>query len=89
MKILIAGGLSPERSAAEQSFARALGRAVAASGHVLVNGCYNTLDRIVAEAADETLRSAAAPCDIATVIHTYLSPGTEPAHKSASCSGTM
>lgn len=53
MKILVAGGLSPEFSEgnAEELFACALGRAIGASGHVLVNGCYNAFDRLVAEAA--------------------------------------
>jgi hypothetical protein len=81
MKILVAGGLSPEKTDAEGMFARALGRAVAGSGHVLVNGCYNTLDRLVAEAADETVRKAAAPGNVGDVIHTYISPGTEPTHR--------
>ena len=80
MKILVAGGLSPANSDAEQSLARALGRAVGASGHVLVNGCYNTFDLLVAEAADEATRKVPAG-NAATAILTYLSPGVEPRHK--------
>jgi len=81
MKILVAGGMSLAKTDAEQSLARALGRAVGASGHVLVNGCYNTFDRIVAEAADEAARETSAGKEAAATILTYLSPGTVPTHK--------
>jgi hypothetical protein len=83
MKILVAGGLRPEFSegGTEELVARALGRAIGASGHVLVNGCYNTFDRLVAEAAQAAAQPSPALGDPAAAIHTYLSPGVEPTHK--------
>lgn len=84
MKILVAGGLSPEfkEGNAEEVCARALGRAIASAGHVLLNGAYNTFDRLVAEAANEVAQhSSAFSGDATAAIHTYLSPGWKPAHK--------
>ncbi|MGH6902290.1 MAG: hypothetical protein ACREIR_06075 [Geminicoccaceae bacterium] len=83
MKILVAGGLTPafEPGNVEEVCARALGRAVGASGHVLVNGCYNAFDRLVAEAAQEAAQQSPAFGDATAAIHTYLSPGLTPAHK--------
>jgi hypothetical protein len=83
MKILVAGGLRPEfkEGNAEEVCARALGRAIASSGHVLLNGSYNTFDRMVAEAAWEVAQQSPAFGDPDAAIHTYVSPGVEPAHK--------
>ena len=84
MKILAVGGFRPDFQAgnSEELCARALGRAIVSSGHVLINGCYNDFDTLVAEAADEVLkqRSTSAGSDTAA-IHTYVAPGVKPAHR--------
>ena len=81
MKILVAGGLRDdfENGSAEEVCARALGRAIVSNNHVLVNGCYNTLDQLVAEAAQEAAQEHATLGT--TAIHTYLSPGRKPTHR--------
>ncbi len=83
MKILIAGGINTEGvdRSAEEACARALGRAIVASGHVLINGAYNSFDRLVAEAADQAVEASPLFSDSKKAIHTYLSPNMKPAHK--------
>lgn len=56
MKLLIVGGVLKE-GGDEERCARALGNAVTSKGHTLLNGCYNSFDRIVAEAAMETAQA--------------------------------
>jgi hypothetical protein len=83
MKVLVAGGLTPgfEKGNAEEVCARAIGRALASSGHVLLNGSYNDFDRIVAESSLEAARENPDFGDPKMAIHTYLSPGVTPAHR--------
>src|SRR5262245_41119388 len=82
MKILVAGGLRPEfkPGGAEELCARALGRALASGGHILVNGCYNAFDSMVAEAAHTTAQQRATAGDALLAIHSYVSPNVEPSH---------
>ena len=81
MKILIAGGLREgfQEGGPEEVCARALGRAIALSGHVVVNGCYNRFDRFVAEAAAAVAEQQGVSS--ASLVHTYVSPGTTPSHR--------
>jgi hypothetical protein len=83
VRILVVGGLSPDFTAgsAEEVCAQSLGRAIASSGHVLVNGCYNRFDRMVAEAAYDIARQISFFANPADAIHTYVSPGTKPTHR--------
>ena len=80
MKILVAGGLRDDFKSgnAEEMCARALGRAIVSNSHVLINGCYNVFDRLVAEAALEAAEKRGTSGT--TDIHTYISPGGKPAH---------
>ena len=57
MKVFVTGGLSPSRVEDEAS-ARTLGRAIASAGHTLLQGYYNTFDRVVAEAAFEAAKDS-------------------------------
>jgi hypothetical protein len=81
MKILVAGGLHPEPDHAEEACARALGQAVGASGHILVSGCFNEFDRIVAEAAYEAALQSSAINVAKIAVRSYVSPGMKPTHK--------
>ena len=83
MKVLVAGGLTPgfEKGNAEEVCARAIGRALASSGHVLLNGSSSDFDRIVAESALEAARANPDFGDPKMAIHTYLSRGVTPSHR--------
>ena len=83
MKILVVGGLTPEfeEGNPEEVCARAIGRAVASSGHVLLNGSYNEFDRVVAESAIEAAGKNPDFGNAKMAVHTYLSPGMTPAHR--------
>src|SRR4051794_40911774 len=83
VKILVAGGFRPVvENAAEEMCARALGRAIGLSGHILVNSCYNEFDRLVAEAAHEAVLQAGDSLNTATAaIQSYISPGRKPTHR--------
>lgn len=83
MKILVAGGLTPgfKQGNDEEICARAIGRALASSGHVLLSGCYNEFDRIVAESALAAARENSDFGDPKMAIHAYLSPGVTPTHR--------
>jgi hypothetical protein len=83
MKILVVGGINDQLAdiSAEEQCARAIGKAIVSAGHILVNGCYNAFDRMVAEAASEAAKSNPFFGDARKAIHTYLSPGVEPAHR--------
>ena len=74
MKILVAGGFRPEfeKGNAEEVCAQALGRTIASSGHVLLNGSYNTFDRVVAEAAWKVAQQNPAFGNADDAIHTYI-----------------
>jgi nucleoside 2-deoxyribosyltransferase len=81
MKILVVGGLRDDfqDGSSEEVCARALGKAIASSGHILLNGCYNRFDRFVAEAAAQVAETQG--LSAATVVHTYVSPGCKPSHR--------
>lgn len=83
MKILAVGGVQndAEISVDEERCARALGKAIVSNGHILVNGCYNTFDRIVAEAANEAAEDNPLYGNGTAAIHTYVSPIVAPTHK--------
>ncbi len=83
MKILVAGGLTPdfEPGNSEEICARAIGRAITSNGHTLLSGSYNDFDRFVAEAAFEAAGECQAFGDPKMAIHSYLSPGADPAHR--------
>jgi hypothetical protein len=81
VKVLTVGGLrdSFEKGGPEETCARALGSAIAASGHVLINGCYNKFDCFTAEAAASALTKQG--LEVKSFVHTYVSPGVEPSHR--------
>ena len=58
MRILVAGGFEATNPRADdiRKFCHAMGKAVAAHGHILLNGARTELDALVAEAADEELQ---------------------------------
>ena len=82
MKILVAGGLRPdfEKGNSEEACARALGHAIASYGHVLLNGCFNAFDGLVAEAACAAAEKQGTAGAVDAVVHTYISPGVKPSH---------
>ena len=83
MKILVAGGLTSEfkEGNSEEVCARAIGRAITSSGHVLLNGSYNSFDRMVAESAIEAAGKNPDFGNAKIAVHTFLSPGVTPAHR--------
>jgi nucleoside 2-deoxyribosyltransferase len=54
---------------------------MASSGHILLSGCYNRFDRLVAEAAWHAAEQNPAFGNADAAIHTYVTPGVEPTHK--------
>lgn len=83
MKILVVGGICDHSldPGAEEQCAKAIGRAIVSSGHILVNGCYNAFDRVVAEAASEAAEANPLFGNPKKAIHTYVSPLVPPSHK--------
>lgn len=81
-KIFVAGALDFTRENA-QTFVKALGEELIAQGHVLIDGCRNEFDRLIAKSAFE--RAQADHLDCATRIISYAVVGSEPAH----CYGTV
>jgi hypothetical protein len=81
MKILVVGGLRDDfkDGGPEEMCARALGSAIAEGGHVLLNGCYNTFDRFVAESAATAAEKQG--LSASSLIHTYVSAVVKPAHR--------
>jgi hypothetical protein len=82
MKILIAGGFDAKDAAQEQrvrEFSEALGQAVIAHGHVLLNGCRTQFDRFVAQAAYQKLEEVGEPEPDNWVI-SYVLAGVDPSH---------
>jgi len=83
MRMLVVGGLKDESkaSAEEARCAKALGNAIVSAGHILVNGCYNTFDALVAEAAAAAAEASPLFGDPRKAIHTYVTPNVKASHK--------
>jgi hypothetical protein len=76
-RILIAGALDfAQQHAAD--FVRYLGEEVVQQGHVLMSGCLNEFDRIVAQSANDAAQAKGV--DAAERIISYAIEGCEPAH---------
>jgi hypothetical protein len=60
MRVLVAGGFDANGAQADdiRAFCRALGQALAAHGHTLLNGARTELDALIAEAADKELQGS-------------------------------
>jgi predicted Rossmann-fold nucleotide-binding protein len=81
MNILAAGAFSredPEQREHVREFCLALGDAIVTRGHVLLNGCLNELDKMVAEAAHQKLTELDA--DANRRIIGYVLEGRQPSH---------
>lgn len=80
-KILVAGG-GPEGRLDDslREFAHALGREVIAEGHVLLNGCFNELDTLVAEGAKEQIDEKQ-DRKVSEAIRSWVLAGHKPAHR--------
>ena len=81
MHVLVAGGFDADDPQAGdvRAFCQAVGQAVAAHGHVLLNGALTELDALVAEAAYEELRTGR-PEDGDQRIISYVLHGQKPTH---------
>ena len=81
MRILVAGGFDPNDKQADRirDLCRAVGQAVAAHGHTLLNGARTEFDALVAEAASETLKDSSQE-DRDQKIIGYFLEGEEPIH---------
>lgn len=81
LHILVAGGFNEnnkEQLPHVEEFAQLLGKEVIRQGHVLVNGCSTSFDRVVAESADaaaKELQKDPVVCIVSYVLH-----GQKPAH---------
>ncbi len=82
MRILIAGGFDANDPQADKirEFCQALGRAVVAHGHTLLNGARTELDALVAEAASAELAGAGTPEKEQRIV-SYVLSGGMPAHR--------
>ncbi len=82
LNILVAGSIDPgEQSAGEvERFCRCLAEAIIAHGHVLLNGCKNRVDKILAEAAYAKVQELGQSEQEDRLI-SYLMRGQEPVHK--------
>ena len=88
LSILVAGGVDKKdakalaRPAEElTAFARALGRAVIAQGHDLLNGCRTDIDAAAAQGAYEGLQETKVPEEqVRQRIVCYVNQGTTPIH---------
>lgn len=82
LHILIAGGVNEndkDRLPQLEKFAQLLGKEIIAQGHILLNACRTSFDRVVAESANATVMALGGnPTDR---IISYVLLGTKPAHK--------
>jgi hypothetical protein len=82
MKLLIVGGfLGVEPTEEEERFAKALGREAAAGGHVVLNGCFNSFDRTVAEAAFTEAEANGLFGDPSHSVQGFVAKGATPSHR--------
>src|SRR4051812_15321627 len=82
MKILVSGGFdTADAQLAERvaGFAEALGPVIADNGHVLLNGCWTELDRLLIDAMHRRLLATGAP-DVERRIVSYVLDGLQPVH---------
>jgi hypothetical protein len=81
MQVLVAGGFDPIDPQAEdiRAFCRAMGQAVVAHGHTLLNGARTELDALIAQAADEALQGKSQAEKDRRII-SYVLPGQKPVH---------
>jgi hypothetical protein len=81
MHVLVAGGFDANDPQADdiRAFCRAVGKAVAAHGHILLNGARTELDALIAEAADETLQGRSQEVRNQRII-SYVLSGQKPVH---------
>ncbi len=80
--ILVAGSVdftTPEGRNAEQ-LCRSLAETVIERGHVLLNGCRNAVDRVVAEAAQAKIEELKIPDGDSRLV-SYLMRGLDPVHR--------
>ena len=82
LRILVAGALingDKQQQAQIEEFARLLAKEVITQGHSLLTACRNSFDRVVAESANEAVRSAGGnPIDW---IISYVPRDVTPVHK--------
>lgn len=81
MHVLVAGGFDDTDPQAGdiREFCRAVGKAVVAHGHVLLNGARTELDALVAGAADETLQGRSQEYRNQKIV-SYVLSGQKPVH---------
>jgi hypothetical protein len=82
MKILVIGGFDLNFKPGDEieSFARALGKAIASRGDTLLNGCFNDFDRVVAEAVlEESTASSVKENEL--LVESFVAANAKPAHR--------
>lgn len=81
-KILVAGGRleSQEMSPDMEEFCHEVGRQIILQKHVLLTGCFNSLDRVVAQGAMTELKSHS-EFDYRKFIQSWVLDGREPSHR--------
>jgi hypothetical protein len=81
MRVLVAGGFDASDTQAEdiRAFCRAIGQALAAHGHTLLNGARTELDALIAEAADKALQETGQE-DRDRKIISYVLSNEKPVH---------
>jgi hypothetical protein len=81
MRVLVAGGFDENDPQADdiRAFCRAVGKAVADHGHVLLNGARTELDALTAGAADEALQGKSQEYRNQRIV-SYVLSGQKPVH---------
>jgi hypothetical protein len=81
-KILVAGGRleSQEMSSEMQEFCHEVGRQIILQKHVLLTGCFNSLDRVVAEGSMSELESNP-DLDPRKFVKSWVLAGRQPSHR--------
>lgn len=81
MRVLIAGGFDSDDPQADdiRAFCRAAGRALAAHGHILLNGARTELDAVIAEAMDDALQGSSKEVRGQRIV-SYVLSGQKPVH---------
>jgi hypothetical protein len=81
MHVLVAGGFDEDDPQSDdiRVFSRALGKAVANHGHVLLSGARTELDALTAEAVNEALQGSSQEYRNQRII-SYVLPGQKPIH---------
>jgi hypothetical protein len=76
MKVFVTGGFSRSRPQ-DEAAVRTLGRAVASTGHMLLQGYFNAFDQVAAEAAFEVAKGNGKFPDLRLAVQSFITDGQD------------